>query len=223
MIHLTCMIVGCCANCCHFALNGYIHIQYQVLQITLAILTYCVSIQLLQQLPIASIPYINTSIKTSCNQHYFVGMPFHTNHTSIMLQFLSNSVRCIIVQDDRGVHWSRCDPAVNRIERYSTTKAIKQKYASTEQFSFSSLLECWYPLNTCFITHRSFLLCESWDSLVEHFHRDLRSHRVNSTVQTIAIYYCCKEIQTLHTSLMPVISMSQTEERKRLFSLHRMH
>ena len=97
-----------------------VHIQNQILFVNVLLGSYAMSVQSRQQFPFASVPHVHTSVQTRRDQHHFIRMPFHSHNAAVVLQFLSNPIRCIVVNNHRGIHRGRGNPAIHWIERHST-------------------------------------------------------------------------------------------------------
>ena len=85
--------------------------------------SYSMTIQLFQKFSRSSIPDVNTSIKTTCDQDNIIRMPNHTNHSSIVLQFLTNTVGSDIINNHLRVHACWSYPVIFCVKRDSMDKS----------------------------------------------------------------------------------------------------
>lgn len=87
---------------------------------------YRVPIQLLQKLSRSSIPDIHASVQTTRDQNNVVGVPSHSNHSSVVLKLLADTVGGNVVDDHLGVHTSRSHPVELGVEGNARDQSMKR-------------------------------------------------------------------------------------------------
>ena len=68
----------------------------------------------------------HTPIQAARDKSEIVGMPHHSNHTSVVLDFLPNSIRVVVVDDHSAAHACRSHPIKLRIESNATRQRKTQ-------------------------------------------------------------------------------------------------